>query len=126
MIHACLQFDITKELTAIRSPTLLLYGGNERHMMGYRHHFLQSLPNTEICLIPKINHACPTKGKELFNLVVHDFMETHKPTTLLPAFDSYQNECHTKQNPQNLGKGYFIRDPHQSNRSRSNQDEWTH
>lgn len=125
-IHACLRFDITKELSHIRIPMLLLYGGNERHMMGYRRQFLQTLRNAEICLLPKQNHACPTKGKDLFNYLVHDFMETYRPISLLSALHTDQDESDPKQNPQNFSEGYFIRDPHETDGRRSNQDKWTH
>ena len=127
-INACLQFDITKQLSNIHIPTLLLYGGNERHMMDYRRQFLLSFWHAEICLLPKLNHACPTKGKDLFNFIVNDFMETHQPSHSYPlsTFDAYQDESYPQQNPQDLSKGYFISDSYESDRGRSNQNKWTY
>jgi pimeloyl-ACP methyl ester carboxylesterase len=66
--------DLTSFLPQLNIPMLLIYGGNDRHMMKYRHMMLTSLPQAEVCLVPKISHACPTKGCETFNMLVEDFL----------------------------------------------------
>lgn len=74
-IRACMRYKMDQEqLGRIQSPVLLIYGGNEKYMMVYRHAFLQYLPNVEVCLIPHVNHACPTKALEKYNDIVGDFL----------------------------------------------------
>lgn len=128
LIRSCLAFDIVDKLPSIRVPILLIYGGNERHMMKYRHQFLLSLPHVEIGLVPKTNHACPTKGKEMFNRLIQEFIDTHCPIEVrqLPAFHTDQNKSDTKQNPKNFTERYPISHTYQANRSRGNEDHWAH
>ena len=103
LLKSCLTFNMEEQLSSIEIPTLLLYGGNERHMMKYRHQLLTHIPNAEACLIPKINHACPTKGRDAFNLLVENFFELHKPKKSdLLAFHTNQYESNAEQYPHNL------------------------
>lgn len=127
MIKGSLAFDIRQRLKLIDTPTLLVYGGNERHMMKYRHQLLHDLPQGEVCLIPKINHACPTKGKELFNWLLMDFISAHSPLGEgSAALYADQNTSNPEQNPNNFAKGNFIGNPYQTNCSRGNQNQWPH
>ncbi|MFT9848058.1 alpha/beta fold hydrolase [Aneurinibacillus sp. REN35] len=75
LLRTLFSFDLTAFLPQITVPTLLLYGGNERHMMKYRHIMLTSMPRAEVCLVPKTSHACPTKACDVFNALVEDFLE---------------------------------------------------
>ncbi|RXT13773.1 alpha/beta hydrolase [Ammoniphilus sp. CFH 90114] len=127
MIKGCLYFDITNKLNKICAPILLIYGGNERHMMKYRHQLLTSLPQGEVCLIPKINHACPTKGKEAFNKLIEDFIAEHSPTgERLTALNTNENTSDTEQNPNNFTKRNFVSNPYETDRGSSNHNQWPH
>ncbi len=123
MIKACLQFDISARLSSIQTPIMLVYGGNERYMMTYRHQLLTLLPQGEVCLIPHTNHACPTKGKEPFNRLLSNFMDVHEPKSLaLPTLHSNQDTGNTEQYPYNFSKGNFIGNPNQADCSGRNQN----
>lgn len=75
-IIACMRYKIDQEqLEGLQHSVLVIYGGNEKYMMAYRHAFLRHLPNVEICLIPHVNHACPTKALERYNEIVGDFLK---------------------------------------------------
>ncbi len=128
LIKSCLSFDILNQLSSIQTPILLIYGANDRHMMKYRHQFLLDLPHVEIGLVPKINHACPTKGKQVYNQLIDEFIDMHAPIEkcTLPALDTNQNKGDTKQNPKDFTKGYPIGYTDQTDRSRSNEDQWAH
>lgn len=74
LLRSLFSCDLTKFLHELNVPILLLYGGNERYMMKYRHILLTSLPRAEVCLVPKTSHACPTKASCTFNMLVEDFL----------------------------------------------------
>lgn len=128
LIRSSLSFDILDKLSSIQTPILLIYGGNERHMMKYRHQFLLALPHVEIGLVPKTNHACPTKGKLIFNKLIQDFIEAHRPDDIhrLPALHPNQNKSDAQQNPEDLTEGYPIGQAYQADRGRGNEDHWAH
>ncbi len=127
MIKSCLQFDISDRLSSIRTPTMLVYGGNERHMMTYRHQLLTLLPQSEVCLIPHTNHACPTKGKEPFNRLLENFIDMYDPKSpALSALHPNQDTGDTEQYPYNLSKGNLVGNPYQADRGSRNQNHWPH
>ncbi|MED0681281.1 alpha/beta hydrolase [Aneurinibacillus thermoaerophilus] len=74
LLRALVTCDLTSFLPNVNIPTLLIYGGNEWYMRKYRHMMLTSLPQAEVCLIPKTSHACPTKACQVFNMLVEDFL----------------------------------------------------
>ncbi|MBN6186027.1 alpha/beta hydrolase [Aneurinibacillus sp. BA2021] len=74
LLRTLFSFDLTSFLPKITVPILLLYGGNERYMMKYRHILLTSLSQAEVCLVPHTSHACPTKACHVFNTLVEDFL----------------------------------------------------
>lgn len=75
MLKACMRFKTKpNQLAQILNPVLLIYGGYEKYMMAYRHHLLRQLPNVAVCLIPHVNHACPTKALDQYNTIVSDFL----------------------------------------------------
>lgn len=76
LLKGSLGFDCRKQLKQIHAPILVTYGGNERHMMTYRHDYLSYAPSAEICMFPNVNHATPTKCTESYNAVLLDFFET--------------------------------------------------
>lgn len=76
LLKASLSFNFKEELKKIELPILVTYGGNERHMMKYRHEYLTLAPTAEVCLFPNVNHATPTKCTESYNNVLLDFFQT--------------------------------------------------
>jgi pimeloyl-ACP methyl ester carboxylesterase len=73
LLKGSLGFDCKEQLKQIQVPILVTYGGNERHMMKYRHDYLTYAPSAEICMFPNVNHATPTKCTESYNKVLLDF-----------------------------------------------------
>lgn len=76
LLTASLRFDCREKLKEMEHPILVTYGGNERHMMKYRHEYLTLAPNAEVCLFPNVNHATATKCTESYNKVLLDFFQT--------------------------------------------------
>lgn len=76
-IKACMRYKASPtQLQQISHPVLLIYGGKEKYMRGYRQEFLQHLPDVEVCLIPHVSHACPTKALTSYNRIVGDFLQS--------------------------------------------------
>jgi len=76
LMKASLLFDCRERLKEITVPMLINYGGNETHMMTYRHDYLTYAPTAEVCLFPHVNHATPTKSTEEYNRVLLDFIQS--------------------------------------------------
>jgi pimeloyl-ACP methyl ester carboxylesterase len=76
LLTASLSFDCREKLKEMEHPILVTYGGNERHMMKYRHEYLTLAPQAEVCLFPNVNHATLTKCTESYNKVLLDFFQT--------------------------------------------------
>ena len=92
-------------------------------MMHYRHLFLEHLPQSEVCLIPKINHACPTKGRDIFNDLVLQFMLKHCEKKPLFTFDAHQDTTNASQYPEDFSKGNFVRQSDQSDSHTRNHND---
>jgi pimeloyl-ACP methyl ester carboxylesterase len=75
LLKGSLGFDCRDRLKHIQAPILVTYGGNERHMMKYRHDYLTYAPSAEICMFPNVNHATPTKCTESYNKVLLNFFK---------------------------------------------------
>ncbi|WP_202076677.1 alpha/beta fold hydrolase [Caldalkalibacillus salinus] len=78
LLRACLTFDKRDALRNLSCPILVIYGGNERHMMVYRRAYLRYAPTAEVCLIPNVNHATLTKKTEDYNRVILHFFNEIK------------------------------------------------
>ncbi|MDQ0337740.1 pimeloyl-ACP methyl ester carboxylesterase [Caldalkalibacillus uzonensis] len=76
LLKDALAFDCRDALPKIKTPILVTYGGNERHMMKYRHDYLTLCPAAEVVLFPEVNHATMTKKTESYNKVLLDFFQT--------------------------------------------------
>lgn len=75
MIKACLRYHMDdSRLERLTHPILIIYGGCNRHMRSYRSRFLRHLPNVEVCLIPHVDHACPTQAMDAYNRIVKNFL----------------------------------------------------
>jgi pimeloyl-ACP methyl ester carboxylesterase len=92
LLKASFGFDCRKQLKDIQAPILVTYGGNERHMMTYRHDYLRYAPSAEICMFPHVNHATPTKCTDSYNKVLLDFF----------------NQVYEKEARDQPGQNYFF------------------
>jgi pimeloyl-ACP methyl ester carboxylesterase len=63
------------DLTAIATPTLLMFADGESEVVPeHVHRMRQSMPNAQLAIVPAASHGLPVDRPELSNLLVTKFL----------------------------------------------------
>ncbi len=76
--EAGMKFSATERLGSIQSPTLLVYGGDDRSAYAHGMKLHELMPDSTLARIPGIRHHVPTKGMDLFHDLVTKWIMQHE------------------------------------------------
>lgn len=88
-----LNYNCTKQLSKIKAPVLLLYGGKDRSFTRYSKKLQQGLRNATLVTISNEKHQLPTKAanqmseavRQWVHLMIQEDWESTKEDNLLPV-----------------------------------------
>lgn len=74
-IRALARFDVVGRLGAVRCPTLIVAGADDRTVpLAARERLARGIPGARLVVVPESGHATPIDQPEIFNRTVLDFI----------------------------------------------------
>ncbi|MGD8189003.1 alpha/beta fold hydrolase [Brevibacillus ginsengisoli] len=70
-------YNCSQQLHQIKTPVLLIYGGNDEPMHTYAKQLHQGLNHSFLHFIPDISHQVVTKGAEQLHELLRPFVQSH-------------------------------------------------
>jgi len=74
--RSSLKYNCTVQLSAIKSPVLLVYGAKDKGFHSYARLLHKYLPKSQLILVSGVKHQIPTKAANKLNQLISDFIHS--------------------------------------------------
>ena len=73
MLQSVGEFDLHSQLAVIRCPVLVLHGNSDPMPVAFAERIRESIPGSELVIIPNSGHWLLADATEIFSKSVHEF-----------------------------------------------------